>query len=341
MRLVLDMVVNHSGIGARIDTQHPDWFHDATNCHSAIECPYRAGIHDFAQEKPEVADYLSRLSAGWVSRLGLDGIRMDTALYVAPSYFQNSWVPAVRQAHGGLFLVAEVFSEQPRDLSPYLNAGFDAAFGFPMRKALLDVFAHGAPLDELADAVATERSLYGDKTIVHMLDNHDVPRFVNEPGFGVPEDEIRRRYHLALAAIFTLAGRAAALYGRRAGDVRRRRSRQPARFSVVGFRRHRARGHAQRLRAAQLAAHVRLRAEAGGAAADAAQRRLPRAVAAQRRRRRVRVFPRLHDRPHQRRRLDQRPLGNSGEPARRHHARRAAPSGRAGDADGERRQDFR
>jgi alpha-amylase len=206
MRLVLDMVVNHAGDGARIFGQHPDWFHDPSTCQGIIQCPYRDGVHDFAQEQPEVASYLSALSAGWVSRLGVDGIRMDTARYVLPSYFQNSWVPAVRAQDSGLFLVAEVFSTTASDLTPYLNAGFDAAFGFPVQSVITSVFAHGAQLDKLADAVATERKLYPSKTIVHMIDNHDLPRFVNQPGFGVPEDEIRRRLHLALTAIFTLPG---------------------------------------------------------------------------------------------------------------------------------------
>lgn len=39
-----------------------------------------------------------------------------------------------------------------------------------------------------------------------MIDNHDVPRFANEPGWGVPEDEIRRRHVLALDLLFTLPG---------------------------------------------------------------------------------------------------------------------------------------
>jgi glycosidase len=127
------------------------------NCRTTIDCPYRPGIHDFAQEKPEVADYLTRLSAAWVTRAGIDGIRMDTALYVPPAYFHDSFIPAVRKERE-LYLVAEAFSENPPDLVPVLNAGFDSAFAFRLRRTLVNVFAHGAPLDELADAVATEPS---------------------------------------------------------------------------------------------------------------------------------------------------------------------------------------
>src|SRR5262249_22122272 len=83
MRLVLDMIVNHSGRGARITRQHPDWFHDPATCKTLgpdplVTCP--VGGHplpDFAQEKPEVAAYLTAESTGWLTRFALDGVRMD------------------------------------------------------------------------------------------------------------------------------------------------------------------------------------------------------------------------------------------------------------------------
>jgi glycosidase len=213
IRFVLDMVVNHPGDHARIVSQHPDWFHPPDTCAQlgdpAIYCPYRAGISDFAQERPEVATYLDDLSAGWVQRFALDGIRMDTAKYVLPSYFHDHWVPAVRAVRGDLFLVGEVFSETRSDLVPYLDAGFDSVFHFPRRAALRDAFARGGSVDLVASAVRSDLDTFGlERTLdlVTLLDNHDVKRFVNEPGLSVPEAEIARRYRLALAALFTAPG---------------------------------------------------------------------------------------------------------------------------------------
>jgi glycosidase len=213
LQFILDMVVNHAGDGARIATQHPDWFHDPATCASlgdpAVYCPYRAGVHDFAQEKPEVAAYLDAVGAGWVRRVALDGIRMDTAKYVLPSFFHDSWIPAVR-AERPLFLVAEVFDESgAAALKPYLDAGFDSAFNFPLRRALVNSFGHAGSVDPVAAAVQDDVATLGlarTQRITNMLDNHDVPRFVNEPGATVSVAEIARRYHLALVALFTLPG---------------------------------------------------------------------------------------------------------------------------------------
>jgi glycosidase len=58
-----------------------------------------------------------------------------------------------------------------------------------------------------------ERALY----VVNLLDNHDIPRFINEPGYGVPEDEIAKRYRMALGLLFTLPGIPQVYYGAELG----------------------------------------------------------------------------------------------------------------------------
>jgi glycosidase len=209
-RFILDMVVNHAGDGARIAGEHPEWFHDPATCSTlgdpAVFCPYRAGVHDFAQEKSEVADYLDGVSAGWAQRFALDGIRMDTAKYVPVSYFRDHWAPAVRSVRP-LFLVAEVFSENNADLGPYLDGGFDSVFNFPLRRALIDAFAKGGSVDAVASVIADQQQRFGARAfdLVTLLDNHDTGRFASEPGSLAP-DELQRRLRLALVALFTLPG---------------------------------------------------------------------------------------------------------------------------------------
>lgn len=213
MKLVLDMVVNHSGRNARIATQHPDWFHDPTTCaqlgDAKIYCPLN-GLPDFAQENATVAAYLSALSSGWVKRVMPDGIRMDTAQHVPASYFASSWFPAVRGVRGDLFTVAEIFDEGPyTDYMPELNAGFDSAFDFPLRRAFVDAFAKSGSLDEVAQKTADAIATWGVARALmktNMLDNHDVPRFLTEAGAGVAPAELETRYAIALATMFALPG---------------------------------------------------------------------------------------------------------------------------------------
>jgi alpha-amylase len=220
MRFVLDMVVNHAGDTARLPHQHPDWFHDPATCGQLgppqVFCPVD-NHPDFKQERGDVASYLSTLEARAVTRYGADGIRMDTTKHVLPSYFHDSFFPAVRGARPDLFAVAEIFEEgSTASFGAYLDAGFDSAFHYPLYAALIDAIGHGGSTDRIAQAIADGIARVGAARaldLVLFVDNHDVPRFANAPGTAVAEDEIRRRLMLALDLIFTLPGIPQLYYG--------------------------------------------------------------------------------------------------------------------------------
>ncbi|HUJ59426.1 MAG TPA: alpha-amylase family glycosyl hydrolase [Kofleriaceae bacterium] len=213
MRLILDMVVNHTGSHARIDTEHPDWFHDAATCSAlgdpAIYCPVN-GLPDFAQEDAAAASYLSAVSAGWVTRFPIDGIRMDTVHNVLPGYWAASWFPAVRQAHPGLFVVGEDYDESgAAALAPFLADGFDSLFDYPRYGALIASFAQGGSVDALASAVGDAIATYGLAracTMTSFVDNHDNPRLPSLVPSGTSDADATARYELAQGASFTLPG---------------------------------------------------------------------------------------------------------------------------------------
>jgi glycosidase len=226
MKLVLDMVVNHSGRNARIVTQQPTWFHDAATCASLgdtkIYCPLN-GLPDFAQENATVAAYLSALSRAWIDRVKPDGVRMDTAQHVPASYFASSWFPAVRASRGDLFTVAEIFNEGAySDFLPELDAGFDSAFDYPLYAALVSAIAGGGSLDLIADKTASAIATWGlarAQMKTSFIDNHDVPRFLTSAPAGTATNELVARYGLALATLFTLPGIPQLYYGDELGMV--------------------------------------------------------------------------------------------------------------------------
>jgi glycosidase len=221
MRFVLDKVVNHAGYGARVTTEHPGWFHpDRPDCRDIITCPL-FGLPDFKQEDKAVANFLTQMSRRWVKDFALDGVRMDTAKHVPLAYFQERWIPSVRAERAKLFLLAEVM---PGDgeyasvacLKRFLDAGFDSAFNFWLRNELVVSLGKSGSLDGLAAVVEETRTKLGEKRVLllcNLLDNHDLSRFTNEPGLGVPEREIQRRYQAALILLFTLPGIPQLYYG--------------------------------------------------------------------------------------------------------------------------------
>jgi glycosidase len=222
---ILDVVVNHPGRGARIVTQSPSWFHPIEGCEQLGPADHMCslnGLPDFAQEKPEVAAYVTATTTAWLERYAFDGVRMDTAKHVPLAYFEGSWMPAARAARAFPFVVAEVFSDgDMAQFVPYFEAGFDSVFHFPLRRALVNAIARGGSMNEVADVVAdTLHDLGLERALMvsTFLDNHDVPRFMEEAG-GIADAERVRRYRLALVALFTLPGIPQLYYGDELGAL--------------------------------------------------------------------------------------------------------------------------
>jgi glycosidase len=222
MRLVLDMVVNHAGVGARAVTEEPSWFHDPATCASLgprlVDCPIGGKpLPDFAQENPVVASYLTAMSVAWTVRYGIDGIRMDTVKHVLPAYWASSWFPAIRAARPGVFVVGEDFDESgPAGLESFLDDGFDSLFDYPRYPAIVSSFARGGSVDPLAKAVEQAIAAYGidrARQMESFVDNHDNPRLTSQFPAGTPEADVAARFRLALGAIFTLPGIPQVMWG--------------------------------------------------------------------------------------------------------------------------------
>ncbi len=219
LRVLLDVVVNHPGRNARIVTQKPGWFHAAQGCEllgpPEIYCPLN-GLPDFALEHAEVADHVTATTVAWLERYAFDGVRVDTAKHVPLDYFAQHWMPSARAARPYPFVVGEVFTDGAMaQFKRFFDAGFDSVFHFPLRRALVNAVAKGGSLDEVASVVqdtVTALGLQRALMISTFLDNHDVPRFMQEAG-QLADGERVRRYRLALAALFTLPGIPQLYYG--------------------------------------------------------------------------------------------------------------------------------
>ena len=219
-KFILDQVVNHAGYNARITTQENSWFNPSrplceTLGNPTIFCDL-AGLPDFDFRNGAAAQYITQQSQAWLDQFALDGIRLDTAKHVPLSYLQNTWIPLMKQTQPDLFLVGEIFDQNSAErLKPFTEAGFDSVFNFPLQKAMVETFAKGRSVDWVASQMQETLAAFGSRTLMltNLLDNHDLTRFINEPRSGVSENQVRRRYHLALGSLFTLPGIPQLYYG--------------------------------------------------------------------------------------------------------------------------------
>lgn len=217
MRLVLDMVYNHTSFDAPLREQQPGWFHpdrpieDWNDPRQLVEHTVH-GLPDLDQQNPEVYRYLYDATAMWVDRAGVDGLRIDAVRHMAPEFLRQI-SGDLHAAYGPqLWVLGEDFQGDPSALSASFDAGgFDATFDFPLRYALTDAVCKGADLRRLAAVFSLDR-VYTDPTgLVTFVDNHDVPRAMSEC------DGDAGRVRVMWSVLFTARGTPALTWGAELG----------------------------------------------------------------------------------------------------------------------------
>jgi glycosidase len=238
IKVIQDQVANHVG------PYHPwvkdlpklDWFHGTAaehinetwqiwslpDPHAAVDLKKRVldgwfadVLPDMNQEDLDVARYEIQNALWWVGMTGFDGIRQDTLPYVPRTFWQN-WSAALKRQYPNLRAVGEVFDQNPAIPSFFqsgvkqfdgIDSGIDSVFDFPSFYAMRDVFAHAKPMDTLAKILAEDRLYANPSVLVPFLGNHDVKRFMSEPGANATQLE------LAFTCLLTMRGTPEIYYG--------------------------------------------------------------------------------------------------------------------------------
>lgn len=242
LKVLLDVVTNHTAYDHPWTQSRPDWFHQEGEMWgilpSQVERGQLSGLPDLAQERPDVAAYLTDVHRDWLA-LGFDGFRLDAIRHV-PESFTRDFQQAMKSQKPDFFSLGEVFWQSPNYVSGYQNRTVDSVFDFPLAYAIRDVFA-GDPsrtpevrrelseeLRQLNDQEAERMLLRGDGSrsmkrlskvlaqdylydnpgkLATMIDNHDMSRFMSDTGGDI------RKQELALAFLYAVRGTPCVYYG--------------------------------------------------------------------------------------------------------------------------------
>jgi glycosidase len=230
MKLVIDLVPNHIGVGHPwvLDPPAPDWFHGTLENHRLTQSNFYAlvdphaprqawsaitdgwftdAMPDLNQENPLVARYLIQNALWWVETANLDGIRLDTFPYVDRAFWHD-FHATLHSVYPHLTTVGEVFNGDPEVTSFFaggvarrgIDTGLDTPFDFPVYFSLRDVLIHDKPMTDLA-RVLRQDSLYPHpERLVSFIGNHDTTRFMTDAGGSAA------KLKLALGLVSTLRG---------------------------------------------------------------------------------------------------------------------------------------
>ena len=190
LKVVLDMVVNHTGYHTPGYESNPNKFlrpeHFNDPQASSEVKGSLSGLPDLNHDLPEVADYFVQNILDWIEQTGIDGIRMDTVKHVEPMFWYL-FKSLIRTRHPQVTLLGEVLNFDPDQVGPFQQKhDFDTLFDFPMCGAIKGTLVWDRPMtdlvrprlspDEPRGILDREAPYTNANRLVTLLDNHDLDR---------------------------------------------------------------------------------------------------------------------------------------------------------------------
>ena len=200
LRVIMDLVVNHTSKDSELVTQHPDWFTrdakgelvspraiDPADARRKTEWGDLAELDYRPPQQSQILDYFQRLVRHYVS-LQFGGFRCDAA-YKVPAEVWRGLVDAAKAGSRDVTFCAETLGAPNGAVLAFADAGFDYLFNSvkwwdfesPWLLEQYETFRHIAPS-------------------IGFPESHDTKRLVTELlAAGIPESLIEPHYRQAYA----------------------------------------------------------------------------------------------------------------------------------------------
>jgi alpha-amylase len=215
LKVLLDVVYNHPGYGARYltDPATRDWLRAPyDDCAvDPLTCQV-GGLPDFRTELPEVREYLFRAHLGLARRVGLDGFRLDTVKHVEHDFWQAHRARSRAELGPGFFLLGEVWGGSQDVLDPWFaHDEMDAGFDFSFRGGCQGFVEGKGRTVAYAAYLKKRHQVRQGHYLAHYLSSHDEPMFLHELG------DDAQKFKLCVALQMTSAGIPVIYYGEEVG----------------------------------------------------------------------------------------------------------------------------
>lgn len=155
-----------------------------------------SNLDDMKTESEVVRNLLRGYFRYWIDKCGIDGYRIDTALYVEPDFFEgfindkdsnNMGVREYGLSKGKKDFIdfGEAFSQNEKIVGNYTkgdsgNARMDGMIYFPLRYAIADTISSGSKTSTISSILANRytKGYYANPDrLVTFIDNHDIDRW--------------------------------------------------------------------------------------------------------------------------------------------------------------------
>jgi len=190
LKVMLDIVFNHTSRDSRLLTDHPEWFYHNENGEIANKVGEWWDVCDldFSSGKNLWFELLNVLV--YFARLGIDGYRCDVASMV-PIDFWNLARKQVRHINRNFIWLSEsvhgAHCKHLRDSGFYcaseaeIYQAFDMAYDYDVEPYMRDYLQGKAPLRPYLEGLKRQEEIYPENYVkMHNLENHDFERIAKE-----------------------------------------------------------------------------------------------------------------------------------------------------------------
>ena len=185
LKVMIDVVFNHTSHDSELVKQHPDWFHQDKTGMPVTTVPEWSDVIDLKHPNPALSDYLIKTLQQWVA-FGVDGFRCDVASLLPLSFWKAARKSVAEVKPEVIWLAESVhpsFVEDRRthDLSALseceIYSVFDLAYEYDTWPVWQAAVKETVPISRYLEMIRFQNSVYPENYIkMRYVENHDQPR---------------------------------------------------------------------------------------------------------------------------------------------------------------------
>jgi hypothetical protein len=185
IKLMIDVVYNHTAHDSVLVHDHPDWFHQDEHGRAVTTVPDWSDVIDLKHPNPELWTYLIETLQGW-ARLGVDGFRCDVASLLPEEFWVQARRDVARVKPGVIWLAESVHAafigyRRSVGLSAIsdseLYSAFDLTYDYDIWPIWQTAAAGKVPVARYLEMLRYQDCIYPANFIkMHYVENHDLAR---------------------------------------------------------------------------------------------------------------------------------------------------------------------
>ena len=166
MRLIIDLVADHTSWDSKLITEHPDWFRKDARGNIVSPNPDWTDVAALDYTKPELRRYMIDMMRYWVKDVGIDGFRCDVAELVPNDFWE--------EARAQLNRIKPVMMLAEGSLPQEHVRAFDITYSWNVYDALDPLLQGKRPVTLLDQILKNERLQFPTGSIrMRFTTNHD------------------------------------------------------------------------------------------------------------------------------------------------------------------------